>query len=181
MNGPTSTCCPSASLSAQPPSSPFFSLFRCCHYGQSLTHAAEGGVWCQEARWYVAQEWCPECPAPSPPAIRRRLGGVERNACAIFSRLSAHVILCVLAAGLLEEPHDTFITGLLLLLGTFVFFVVGMYSVVVAKWMPETGHPFLDFLRTDDHYSLLVPLLIPVLVVTAYFNWLGMKFFRHNT
>lgn len=32
----------------------------------------------------------------------------------------------------------------------------------------------------DWYYVLLIPLLAPVMVVFAYSNWLGMKFFRHN-
>jgi hypothetical protein len=47
--------------------------------------------------------------------------------------------------------------------------------------MPIVGHPILDALRTDDYYSLLIPLLIPVVLVSAYLNWLGLKFFRQNS
>lgn len=32
----------------------------------------------------------------------------------------------------------------------------------------------------DWYYVLLIPLLAPVVVVFAYSNWLGMKFFRHS-
>ncbi len=70
--------------------------------------------------------------------------------------------------------------GWLLLIGTFLFFSCGIYATVISKFMPVVGHFVLDFLREDYFYSLLIPLLIPVAIVTIYLNWLGLKFFRHN-
>ncbi len=74
--------------------------------------------------------------------------------------------------------YDTALTGYLLLGGSFVFFVVGMYSCLVSKSMPVLGHPLLDFLRDDYYYSLLVPLLIPVFVVAVYLNWCAIFSFQ---
>ncbi len=71
--------------------------------------------------------------------------------------------------------------GWILLFVTFLFFTVGMYSVLISKFMPVVGHPVLDFLREDFHYTLLPVFIIPVFIIVVYLNWLGMKFFRHNT
>ena len=46
--------------------------------------------------------------------------------------------------------------------------------------MPEVGAPLLDRLRSDHHYSFLLPLTIPVLVTAVTFNWWSMKIFRHT-
>ena len=54
------------------------------------------------------------------------------------------------------------------------------YAVVVSKLIPTTGITLLDAVGADKFYSLLVIMTIPVTVVAAYLNWLGMKFFRHN-
>jgi len=75
---------------------------------------------------------------------------------------------------------DTVRNGYLLLFGTGGFFVFMMYLVVVSKYMPETGHPVLDFFRSDMYYSLLVPCTLISTVFAVYLNWLGLKFFRHN-
>ena len=76
---------------------------------------------------------------------------------------------------------DTALTGYLLLAGSFVFFVVGMYSCLISKWMPVLGHPLLDFLREDYYYSLLLPLLIPVFIVAVYLNWYEVFLFNLHT
>jgi hypothetical protein len=78
------------------------------------------------------------------------------------------------------NPSDTVFAGYLLLLGSFLFFVIGIYATVAAKFLPEVGHPVLDFVRGDQYYTLLAPLLIPVVLMSTYLNWLGLKFFRHN-
>ncbi|CAG8626020.1 19755_t:CDS:2 [Rhizophagus irregularis] len=47
-----------------------------------------------------------------------------------------------------------------------------------ALW--ETGNKTLDWIKKDEYYCLLVPLTLPVTIYAVFFNWLGMKFFRHN-
>eukprot|EP00742_Colponemidia_sp_Colp-10_P007081 GILJ01007603.1.p1 GENE.GILJ01007603.1~~GILJ01007603.1.p1 ORF type:complete len:100 (-),score=6.61 GILJ01007603.1:129-428(-) len=78
------------------------------------------------------------------------------------------------------QGNLVWLKGYLLLFGCFVFFVVSMYSLVFSKWMPTTGHPVLDWISSDHYYCLLVPLLIPTTFLAIYFNWVAMKFFRHN-
>ena len=38
----------------------------------------------------------------------------------------------------------------------------------------------LRALESDVYYCYLVPLTIPVTILTCYANWVGLKFFRHN-
>ncbi|KAL6071807.1 hypothetical protein QOT17_005978 [Balamuthia mandrillaris] len=64
--------------------------------------------------------------------------------------------------------------GYLLLLATFLYFVVSLYWVVASKWMPWTGVPLLDWMKEDRYYGLLVQATIPatlVLVVPNFFSF----------
>ena len=70
--------------------------------------------------------------------------------------------------------------GYVLLLAIGVFFVWTVYAAVLSKFMPDVGHPYLDWVKRDTYYCFLVPLTIPVTFVAIYFNWLGLKLFRHN-
>jgi hypothetical protein len=71
--------------------------------------------------------------------------------------------------------------GVGLLVGTFLFFVTTMYTVLLSKFMPDTGNQLLDWIKHDQYYCHLVPALIPVSFIIVYFNWVGFKFFRHNS
>ena len=79
-----------------------------------------------------------------------------------------------------SHPKTTLGLGIAILIATAIFFIAGMYAVLLSKFMPVINHSLLDFLRQDYYYSFLVPLLLPVSILTIYLNWLGMKFFRHN-
>ncbi|KAJ1652439.1 hypothetical protein IWQ61_007227 [Dispira simplex] len=79
-----------------------------------------------------------------------------------------------------SNPDTTQAWGYILLFSTFMFFVVGMYTTVVAKLLPATGNRILDAIRTDHYYCYLVPLTLTVAFYTVIWNWLGMKIFRHN-
>lgn len=71
--------------------------------------------------------------------------------------------------------------GYSMLVGSFLFFVVAMYWVVVSKWVPDTGHVLLDWIKYDEYYCMVSLSCIPVSFVLVYFNWLSFKFFRHNS
>ncbi len=74
----------------------------------------------------------------------------------------------------------TFLYGYLLLICTFIFFVGTMYTLTVSKFMPNTGNAILDAIKADDYYCLLIPVTILVTWLFIYFNWMSLKFFRHN-
>jgi hypothetical protein len=78
------------------------------------------------------------------------------------------------------EVDRTYLYGYGLLILTFGFFVVLSYILVVSKLLPPTGHPILDWIRSDMYYCVLLPLSIPAGVVFVYLNWMSLKFFRHN-
>jgi len=38
----------------------------------------------------------------------------------------------------------------------------------------------LDTIKHDWYYCVLIPLTLPVMVFFVFWNWMGMKYFRHN-
>jgi len=82
----------------------------------------------------------------------------------------------------LSETKDrTRLCGYLLLVGTFLFCVICVYSTVLASAMPDTGYAVLDIVKDCDYYCLALPALIPVTFVGVYLNWVGFKYYRHNS
>ncbi|KAJ1981228.1 hypothetical protein H4R34_002151 [Dimargaris verticillata] len=77
-------------------------------------------------------------------------------------------------------PDTTQAWGYALLLATFCFFALGLYTVVISKFMPATGNRILDAIRQDQYYCFLLPLTLTVAFYTVIWNWVGMKLFRHN-
>ena len=54
------------------------------------------------------------------------------------------------------------------------------YWLVISKLLPPTGNIVLDWLRDDDYYCILVPLMLPVTTVAMYLSWFTNTLFRHN-
>ncbi|GBB95250.1 hypothetical protein RclHR1_00250048 [Rhizophagus clarus] len=78
------------------------------------------------------------------------------------------------------EPDTTALWGWFILFAAYFIFVFSVYAIVVSKFVPETGNKTLDWIKKDEYYCLLIPLTLPVTIYAIFFNWLGMKFFRHN-
>ncbi|KAI8593231.1 hypothetical protein BDZ88DRAFT_190465 [Geranomyces variabilis] len=85
--------------------------------------------------------------------------------------------------------HSTPVYGYLLLLGTAVYFVGTMYGLtrglVAGDQSPNQKLRSLRMripaeMETSTYYILLLPLLSPVAIFFIFFNWFGLKFFRHN-
>ncbi|KAL6188895.1 hypothetical protein ACLB2K_040286 [Fragaria x ananassa] len=60
-----------------------------------------------------------------------------------------------------------------------VFFIGFLYATVVSKLLPPSDNPIISAIQNDRYYCFLVPLTLPVLVVSVYFHWLSMKMFKH--
>jgi hypothetical protein len=54
------------------------------------------------------------------------------------------------------------------------------YTIVVAKFMPETGYAVLDFFRTDQYYCYLIPLTIVPTSIALFVNWVSIQFYIYN-
>ena len=71
--------------------------------------------------------------------------------------------------------------GYLLIITGLLIFVLSTYSMIISKlFMPYTGNKMLDYIKDDEHYMYLIPSITIVFVIFAYWNWVSMKFFRHN-
>ncbi|ORX52392.1 hypothetical protein DM01DRAFT_1323538 [Hesseltinella vesiculosa] len=77
-------------------------------------------------------------------------------------------------------PDTTPLWGYALLTGTFFVFMISLYWMVGSKWAPMTNIEWLDWLKEDEYYCLLVPITAIVWIYFIIWNWMGMKFFRHN-
>ncbi|KAH8928639.1 hypothetical protein BT69DRAFT_1212474 [Atractiella rhizophila] len=78
-----------------------------------------------------------------------------------------------------DMDNDMILYGVFLIFISCTFFILGVWSMAIAPFVPESGFPVLDWLRNDTHYKYLVPLLIPIGLYTVIVNWMGFKMFRH--
>ncbi|ORE11799.1 hypothetical protein BCV72DRAFT_197216 [Rhizopus microsporus var. microsporus] len=75
---------------------------------------------------------------------------------------------------------NTYLYGYALLFTTFITFFISVYSIIASKYMPYTGNRILDWIKQDNYYCLLVPITAIAWIYWILWNWMGMKFFRHN-
>ncbi|KAI8886213.1 hypothetical protein K501DRAFT_292922 [Backusella circina FSU 941] len=79
-----------------------------------------------------------------------------------------------------NTPDITYLYGYCLLFATFIFFIGCLYAMFGSKYMPDTGIKLLDWIKYDNYYCLLIPITAIVWIYFILWNWMGMKFFRHN-
>lgn len=79
-----------------------------------------------------------------------------------------------------QDEEATRLCGCALLIAGGLFTSICLYSIVLSKLLPRTGDALLDAIADDYYYCVLVPLTIPVTLIAVYWNWVSMKFFRHN-
>eukprot|EP01066_Platyproteum_vivax_P001149 Platyproteum_vivax@DN11332_c0_g1_i1.p1 len=79
-----------------------------------------------------------------------------------------------------ELDISSFYSGLALVVASCLMFVVGLYTIVFSKLLPDTGNAILDAIKSDCYYCCLIPLMIPTCIGFIYWNWVSMKFFRHS-
>lgn len=79
-----------------------------------------------------------------------------------------------------EQEINTVLWGYIIIILIFLLFIVEMYSLFISKIMPYTGNIIFDWIKDDYYYSALFPAMIIVSIIFVYFNWMSLKFFRHN-
>lgn len=96
-------------------------------------------------------------------------------------------------------PDKTYLYGYALLAATIFMFVASFYTIIVSKYIPDSNlkvtelyllskGPFilmyffqiLNRIKYDDYYCFLIPTTGLVWIYWVMWNWMGMKFFRHN-
>ena len=79
-----------------------------------------------------------------------------------------------------EEQSDlSEVVGYGLILTAFCFFIFTMYSLIISKFMPDTGHIILDWFKQDKLYVIGYLSLIPISFVVMYIHWQFQKLFRN--
>ncbi|KZV91049.1 hypothetical protein EXIGLDRAFT_750298 [Exidia glandulosa HHB12029] len=79
----------------------------------------------------------------------------------------------------LSAAMDLETKGRVVLLGSTLLFILGLYGLLLSAFTPLTGVVLLDLLAQDVHYKYFSILLVPT---TAYFviaNWVGWQYFRN--
>ena len=80
-----------------------------------------------------------------------------------------------------ESNETDDIIGYCLIFFGAIIFVGSTYAMIISKiFMPYTGNAILDWVKDDEHYIFLVPSMVVTVIIFAYWNWVSMKFFRHN-
>jgi len=74
----------------------------------------------------------------------------------------------------------TVISGYITIIFAFIYFSFCLYAMIISKFLKRTGHVLLDWIKDDEFFCYLFPLLLPVLFLLAYANWLSLKYFRHS-
>ncbi|PKI33849.1 hypothetical protein CRG98_045767 [Punica granatum] len=60
-----------------------------------------------------------------------------------------------------------------------ISFLGFLYAAMISKLLPPSDNPVVFAIQNDKYYCFLVPLTLPILVVSVYFHWLSMKLFKH--
>ncbi|CAA2958997.1 Phosphatidylinositol N-acetylglucosaminyltransferase subunit Y [Olea europaea subsp. europaea] len=60
-----------------------------------------------------------------------------------------------------------------------ISFLGFLYVAVISKLLPSSDNAVISAIQNDWYYCFLMPLTIPILVVSVYVHWLSMKLFKH--
>ncbi len=80
----------------------------------------------------------------------------------------------------------TWLGGWVIVLGSLLFLSFFLYSIVLAKLLPtgpsdgERIRRWMDLVRDDEYFCLLVPLTLAPATVLGYLNWVAIEFYRAN-
>ena len=77
------------------------------------------------------------------------------------------------------------IIGVLLIISGFFIFVTFTIWIIISKFIDikqininNTPSHYLDFIASDIHYCLAIPIIIPLTFVVFYFKWVALNYFK---
>lgn len=80
----------------------------------------------------------------------------------------------------LLDGRTRLLLGSVLLVGSILFLVIGLYCVLFSSYLSyNSEYVLLRTIARDEYYKYLVPLLIPAGLVFVIINWGGLHYFRH--
>ncbi|KAI7862158.1 hypothetical protein BDF14DRAFT_1859346 [Spinellus fusiger] len=106
---------------------------------------------------------------------RRTRPAVSSSAAHGTEPLYAHTMTVHLS----DSEDTTYVWGYGLLLMTWLMFFMTMYSLVGCYWV-TSDNKLLTLIRNDNYYCFVFPITAIAFVYFVIWNWMGMKFFRHN-
>ena len=68
----------------------------------------------------------------------------------------------------------------MLLAGSWCWLTLATYTLITSKLLPIPQNPHLLLIATDRHFCLMPAAAVVMLIVFTFFNWLGLKYFKHN-
>lgn len=71
-------------------------------------------------------------------------------------------------------------SGWMLLVVSWVWLSFSTYTMILSKVLPVPQNKILQSIAMDRHYCLLPSASIVMMVIFVFFNWLGLKYFKHN-
>ncbi|KAI9295669.1 hypothetical protein K502DRAFT_209825 [Neoconidiobolus thromboides FSU 785] len=81
----------------------------------------------------------------------------------------------------LNSPFNRRVYGYLILIVTYIIFLVYSYALFFSKYITlEPEYEILTWIRENEYYFLASILFLPMGLWIIFWNWAGMKYFRHN-
>lgn len=63
---------------------------------------------------------------------------------------------------------------------TVLILCIFIYSSILSKYLPDTGNVILDWIKYDQYFCYLLPLLVLPTLAVVYLSWLSLSLFNHN-
>ena len=63
---------------------------------------------------------------------------------------------------------------------TSLFLFIFIYASFISAFVPDSGISVIDFLKYDQYYIYLLPIMILPTYIVIYLNWMAIRMFEHN-
>ena len=84
-----------------------------------------------------------------------------------------------------RDPKDVVI-GIFFMIGGLFFFVIMTFWLIISKIMNVDANTIkqmptiIQFMINDKHYSIVIIIFLPILIIIFYFRLMAYNYFRHS-
>lgn len=84
-----------------------------------------------------------------------------------------------------RDPKDVAI-GIFFMIGGLFFFVIMTFWLIISKIMNVDANTIkqmptiIQFMINDKHYSIVIIIFLPILIIIFYFRLMAYNYFRHS-
>lgn len=78
-----------------------------------------------------------------------------------------------------EGSLSSVVTGGCMMLFAAIIVVCELYAILISKLLPYTGISWLDAIKDDWHFCLIIPANVGASVFFIYWNWFALTVFRN--